>query len=217
MSTITGSTGTDEKRIHPAASEGPITTQRLYRLSVEQYDQLARAGVLTKKDRVELIEGLLVEKMTKNERHLTTTWMIQHLLNRGLPPGWFAVTESPIRLARSEPEPDVLVLRGRIQDYQAGKPRPEHLALVVEVADSSYLDDASRRRLYAEAGIPFYWIAHIPADRIEVYSDPTGLDPQPDYRTRHDYGRGDEIPVILDGRDVFRLRVEELLPAPRNP
>ena len=73
----------------------------LYRLSVEQYHRMAEAGVLKDSDRVELIEGLLVRKMTKNERHLTTSWRILYALIRGLPAGWIAVPESPLVLGQS--------------------------------------------------------------------------------------------------------------------
>jgi hypothetical protein len=183
--------------------------QSLYRLSVAQYDQLARLGVLTKEDRVELIEGLLVKKMTKNERHLTTVWLIQSALSRRLPEGWFAVTESPILLARSEPEPDVMIVRGEIRDYFRRKPTSEDVPLIVEVSDSSYADDRQRRHYYAESRIATYWIANIPARRIEVYTDPA----DGDYQTRLDHGWGDLVEFAIGDQSV-RLDVSDLMPPP---
>lgn len=194
----------------------PAAGDRLYRLSVEQYHQMARAGILTKYDRVELIEGLLVLKMTKNERHLTSSWRLLHALIRGLPDGWLAVPESPLVLGRSEPEPDILILRGRVENYDRQKPRPEDIGLVIEVSDSSYAEDRARRALFAAAGIACYWIVNIPAGRIEVHTDPTGPDAQPDYRRRRDFGRDDEIAIVLDGREALRLRVGDLLPPTEN-
>lgn len=184
----------------------------LYRLSVDQYDRMAREGILNGEDRVELVEGLLVEKMTKNERHVGTTWAVQHGLTALLPAGYFVSKEDPVRLGRSEPEPDVAVLRGRYQDYLGRKPEARDVVLLVEVADTSYAVDRAKLRLYAESGIPRCWIANLAADRIEVYSDPTGPDAQPDYRKRQDFGRGSEVPIVLEGRELARLPVDDLLP-----
>ncbi len=199
----------------PIASLKPPATlppDRLYRLSVEQYQRMAREGILTKNDRIELIEGLLVKKMTRNERHLSTTWLIQKTLEQTTPEGYFIGKEDPVLLARSEPEPDVMVLRGVLSDYFQRKPRAADAVLVVEVADSSYAEDCDKISLYAEANIPYYWIANIPAHRIEAYSDPTGPDPNPSYRRRDDYGYDDEIPLVIDGREILRIPVRDLLP-----
>jgi Uma2 family endonuclease len=192
----------------PATTSHPL---RLYRLSVAQYDEMARLGVLKKSDRVELIDGFMVEKKVKNERHVTTTWLLHLAFSRALAPGWFAVTESPIVLARSEPEPDVMIVRGRIQDYFRRKPAPGDVSLLVEVSDTTYLEDRARAAYYAESGITDYWIANIREQRIEVYSDPTGPAEAPEYRTRLDHGRDDTVPLIVEAQVVARLAVRDLL------
>jgi Uma2 family endonuclease len=192
-----------------AASSGP---GRLYRLSVAQYDKLTRLGVLTKEDHVELIDGFLVEKMPKNERHLTTTWKIDRALGRALPDGWFSATEWPILLKRSEPEPDVMVLRGSIDDYSRRKPEPADVSLLVEVADSTLLEDRARCGLFAEAGVLVYWIANIPDRQIEVYSDPSGSE----YRSHQDYGFDAEVPLVLEDQVIARLPIRDLLPRPEQ-
>lgn len=198
-------------RIHPS-----LFGDRLYRLSVEQYHRMAQAGALTEDDRVELIEGLLVRKMTKCERHISTTKLIVRAVEKVLPGGWHVAKEDPIVTARSEPEPDVAVLRGAIEDYFHRKPGPADVGLIVEVAESSYSDDVRKRVIYAEAGIPCYWIANLGADRVEVYTDPTGPDPAPDYRNRRDFGPGESVPLVLEGREVAQLAVDSLLaPRPR--
>lgn len=188
------------------------TTRSLYRLSVEQYDRMAREGILDGEDRVELIEGLLVEKMTKNERHMATTKRIVRQVQKVLPAGWHVAKEDPILTERSEPEPDVAVIRGEIEDYLCRKPSASDVALLVEVADTSYASDRAKLRLYAEAGIPCCWLANLPADRIEVYTDPTGVDAEPDYRKREDFGRDSELLLMIEGREVARLPVKDLLP-----
>src|SRR5581483_11694181 len=136
-----------------------------------------------------------------------------HALDRSLPPGWHVAKEDPVVTADSEPEPDVAVLRGEIRDYTDRKPGPEDLGLVVEVADSSLRQDRTvKKRIYARAGVPWYWIVNLLDRRLEVYSDPTGPARRPDYRTRKDYGPEDEVPLVLDDREVARLAVRDLLP-----
>lgn len=184
----------------------------LYRLSVHQYDQMARAGILDGEDRVELIDGLLVNKMTKNERHMATTKRIVREVQKALPPNFHVAKEDPIVTPRSEPEPDVAVIRGEIEDYLSRKPRADDVVLLVEVSDTTYAADRAKLRLYAEAGIPTCWIANLPSDRIEVYHDPTGPDPHPDYRHRQDFGRNTTITLLIDGQEAARLAVNELLP-----
>lgn len=206
----------------PSPNPAPAPTGRgnsggqLYRFSVEQYQHIGKAGILTPDDRVELIEGFVVEKMTKYERHIATTKMMYRSIDRNLPAGWHVGKEDPVLLNHSEPEPDVSILRGEIEDYLRRKPTGADIALVVEVADTSYAFDRRKGAIYAEAGIPIYWIANLNADRIEVYSDPTGPDPTPEYRSRADYARGAEIPLVIEGNELARLAVDSLL-APTQP
>jgi hypothetical protein len=215
---VTGATRGPESLAPPSSRTLPVTDpgDRLYRFSVEQYQQLGRAGVLSGDDRVELIEGLVVKKMTKYERHISTTKKLMRQIERALPDGWHVGKEDPIQTARSEPEPDISVLRRDIDDYLDRKPVAADIALVVEVADSSYHDDRRKRAIYAEASIPISWIVNLNADRIEVYSEPTGPDPSPEYRSRRDYPIGEEIPLVIDAREVARLPVATLL-APTGP
>jgi Uma2 family endonuclease len=184
---------------------------RLYRISVEQYDTMARAGVLSREDRVELVEGLLVRKMTKNERNLTTAWLIQEALRAAVPDGWFVVGEWPIVLPRSEPEPDVMVVRGGVRDYLSRKPGANEVALVVEVADTSYDDDRARLAVYGGSNVPRYWIANLGARRIEAHTNPSGPGEMPGYGTRADYGPGSEITLDLGPDRVLRFRIDDLL------
>lgn len=86
------------------------------------------------------------------------------------------------------------------------------MALLVEVSDSSLDEDPTRAPLFAEAGIPTYWIANILDRRIEVYSDPAGAE----YRSRSEYVMDAEVPLVLDGREVARLAVRDLLPPPEK-
>ncbi len=111
----------------------------LYRLSLEQYEAMVDSGIFTGRDKVQLINGYLVAKMTQNTPHATADDLCGDLLNRVIPPGWYVRAAKPIRLPTesSEPEPDRCVVRGGIRDYSARHPEPADIALAVEVADSS--------------------------------------------------------------------------------
>ena len=193
----------------------PTIVDRLYRLSVEQYHAMAEAGILKTRDRVVLLEGLLVAKMTKHQPHIIATDLTQSALIGALPPGWYVSMQNPITIpgSSSEPEPDIQVVRGGPRDYQGRRVTPGDVALVIEVADSSVREDqTTMKAIYASASIPIYWILNLPAGRLEVYSDPTGPDPSPDYRRRSEHGPDDVVPLVLDGQEVARLAVRDLFP-----
>ena len=205
------------------ARPSPISTppatvrvvDRLYRLTVEQYHAMAEAGILGKQDRIVLLEGLLVTKMTKHQPHILATGLVQDSLTQAIPAGWFVEMQDPITIAGSQsaPEPDAKIVRGSRRDFQGRRVTPADVGLVVEVADSSvHEDQTTMKAIYAAASIPFFWLLNLPANRVEVYSDPTGPDPSPDYRRRSDHGPDDAIPLILDGREVARIAVRDLLP-----
>jgi Uma2 family endonuclease len=184
----------------------------LSRLSVAQYHQMIEQNPLTPKDRVELLLGLLVHEMPEKQPYNTTSGKFGDGLIRLLPPGWYVAREEAVWAANdSEPEPDVTVVRGSRNDYPDTPPQGRDVARVV--ADSSLACDKSeKKRIYAAAGIPYYWLANLPERRIEVYSDSIGPEQWPDYRRRTDHAPGDVVPVVLDGVEVGWLAVRELLP-----
>ena len=190
-----------------------VPTDLIWRLSVSQYHDMIRTGILTEDDPVELLEGWLVTKMPKNPRHSLTTQLTREALARLLPASWYVDAQEPITLEDSEPEPDVVVVRGDRRQYLDRHPGPQDVTLVVEVADTTLQRDRTlKKRLYAAARIPVYWIVNLPENRFEVYTDPTGPADQSDYRQRQDYGPSDEVPLVIEGREVSRLAVQELLP-----
>lgn len=190
-----------------------VPTDLVWRLSVDQYHAMIHAGILTDDDPVELLDGWLVFKMPKKPPHILVTLLIRQALERLVPAGWYVNTQEPITTNDSEPEPDVVVIRGEPRDYLDHHPGPHHVALVVEVADTTLPRDRGlKKRLYALAGIPVYWIANLPETQFEVYTDPSGPAAQPDYGQRQEYGPSDALPVVIEGVEVGRLAVRELLP-----
>jgi len=187
----------------------------LYRLSLHQYHRMTEVGALTTDDRVELLGGQLVAKMPMNSPHRRVTRKVRVAVDRVLPPGWYSDEQKAVTLplVGSEPEPDLQVTRGDPDDYPDSHPGPGDLGLVVEVADSTLArDQRLKSRLYARENIPVYWIVNLAAMRLEVYTDPSGPVDDPGYRNRHDYAPDDDVPLILDGREVGRIPVRDLLP-----
>ena len=184
---------------------------RLYRLSIEQYHRMIEAEVIGPDDRVELLEGLLVAKMGTNPPHIIATDLITLLMTRILPAGWFLSMGNPVTLetTSSEPEPDAKIVRGHPRDYRDRKPGPGDVGVVIEVSDSTLRTDRTvKKRIYARDAVPFYWMLNLVDHRLEVFSEPEGAD----YKTHQIYGPEDTVPLILDGREVARIAVKDLLP-----
>jgi Uma2 family endonuclease len=190
-----------------------VPTDLIWRLSVNQYHQMVRAGILTEEDPVELLAGWLVPKMPKNPPHRVATRLLRQALERVVPAGWYVDSQEPITTADSEPEPDVVVVRGETRQYLDRHPGPQDVALVIEVADTTLQRDRMlKQRIYAAAGIPVYWIVNLLDNQLEVYTAPSGSVQQPDYRQCQHYGLSDTVLVVIDGVEAGPIAVRELLP-----
>jgi Uma2 family endonuclease len=185
---------------------------RTHRFTVEEYERLTEIGVLTSNDRVELIEGWIVDKMTQYPPHASAVTRINRLLARLLPDEWLLRVQAPIRLKRSEPEPDFAIVPGPDEKWDGRHPQPQDIALLIEVADSSLLDDRARKGiLYAQARIAEYWIVNLVHSRIEVYTLPkTGKNPA--YRHHHDFQKSDRVRLVVGGQKIADLRVSDFIP-----
>jgi hypothetical protein len=183
------------------------------RFTVDEYHGMIQAGILTEDDPVELLEGWIVWKMPHNPLHDATVDIARELLQGRLPPDWRVRVQSAITLPDSEPEPDLTVVPGPASLYFHRHPGPGDIALLVEVADTSLNRDRNDKgNLYARANIIAYWIVNLVDRHIEVYSNPTGPDPNPVYRQRQDYRPGDNVPLVIDGKEIAQLPVTEFLP-----
>ena len=190
-----------------------VPTEPVWRFSVAQYHQMIRLGILTDDDPVELLEGWIIHKMPKNPPHRAATNLTRSALEEIVPKGWYVDAQEPITLDDSQPEPDVVVVRGNTRDYLDRHPGSQDLALIVEIADSTLeRDRTSKKRLYARAGIPVYWIVNLPEQKLEVYTEPIDLADVPTYQQRQDYSLSDEVAVAIEGKEVGRLTVRDLLP-----
>jgi hypothetical protein len=144
------------------------------RFTVEEYYRMGEAGILGPAERVELIEGEIVNKPVIGPRHAAC---VAELTRRFvLAAGERAVLwpQNPITISRdSVPEPDIALLRPRRDHYASDVVRPQDVLLVVEVADTSYRYDRDvKLRLYARAGITESWIVDLEHDGVEVFRQP---------------------------------------------
>jgi Uma2 family endonuclease len=197
----------------PPVTAAAVPHDFILRLSVKQYHQMIESGILTDDDQVELLEGWLVYKMAKTPPHRLATGLVREALAAVVPAGWYVDSQEPITLADSEPEPDGVIVRGARRDYLRRHPGPEDVALVVEVANATLERDRGvKKKLYAQAAIPAYWIINLAERQCEVYTQPSGPTDEPDYRVRQNYKPGEEVPVVVAGREVGRLSVGEILP-----
>jgi hypothetical protein len=146
------------------------------RFDVHDYYRMAKAGILHEDDRVELIEGEILEMAPIGSRHMGCVDRLNWLLSQQLIPAETIVhIQGPVRLSTdSEPQPDLAVLRYRDDFYTLRHPGADEVFLLVEVADSSLdYDTEVKVPLYARAGIPEVWVIDLNARAIEVYRKPS--------------------------------------------
>jgi len=141
----------------------------LRRLSVAQYHQLGELGVLTPDDKVELLEGWIVEKMNQRPIHGYLVRLLSEWFQSRLPAGYIVRCQLPITTQQSEPEPDVAIVVGVHQDYCDRHPVGEECWLVIEVADTSVERDRAKAAIYQSAQVNEYWIVNISSKFVERY------------------------------------------------
>lgn len=191
-----------------------IPTFPIQKISVARYHQMIERGVYSEDDKVELIEGYIVPKMSQKPPHGGTVQNVEKKILRRLPTGWTTRSQAPITLPDSEPEPDVVAAKGDEAAYFTRHPKAADIGLLIEVSESTLKSDrGEKKRVYARAGIPVYWIVNLADHLIEVYTQPSGPTESPDYAFRQDFARDDTIPLVLDGVVVASLPVSDLLPS----
>ena len=139
----------------PTITPSPSLASGLYRLTVRQYDRMIDDGTIAEDNRVELIEGLLVNKMGRKRLHIVADNKGLRLLSSIVPRGWYVAKEDPIVVSDwNEPEPDLAIVRGQAEDYIEHDVTAADVALVVEIAESSLAaDQTDMARVYAVSGI----------------------------------------------------------------
>jgi Uma2 family endonuclease len=140
----------------------------------EEYHRMAETGILKPTDRVELIRGEIVQMSPPGRRHVAFVNNLNQRLVLRLAGRAIVSVQNPVAVSDdSEPQPDLAVLRTRVIPYKDAEITTEDVGLLIEVADSSLAYDRSTKlRLYAEAGVPEYWVVDVTAEAVEVYRAP---------------------------------------------
>jgi Uma2 family endonuclease len=172
----------------------------------ETYMRAAEVGIFGDL-RVELIDGEVLTMSPMGSRHSTTVSRVQGELQAIFSQGFYVRTQMAVDLeARSQPEPDVAVVSGSIDDYDDH--HPSRAMLIVEVADTSLRYDRKiKSKVYASAGLEDYWIVNLEDEVVEIYRKP---DAQLGYKEKLIAGRGEKISPLAAPSAV--IEVDRLLP-----
>jgi len=143
-------------------------------LTVEAYHRMGEVGILAPDERVELIEGEVVEMAPIGSRHSGMVGRLTRLLVQAAGSRAVVFVQNPVRLSRtSEPQPDFAVLRPRADDYQSAHPGPGDVLLLVEIAESSLKYDRELKApLYAAHAIPELWVVDVGEKVLWRYREP---------------------------------------------
>ena len=169
---------------------------------------MGEAGILNPGERVELIDGEVVAMPPIGSQHAGNVDYFSEVFARYAPGRFHVRTQNPIHLDdRSEPQPDVALVRRRDDYYTGSHPTPVDVLLVIEVADSTLeYDREVKAHLYGRAGIPETWVKNLPEDCIERFTEP-GVE---GYARHSVHRRGETLtPASLPD---LELSVADLLP-----
>jgi Uma2 family endonuclease len=199
-------------KVKASSKRGTTPHERLY--SVEEYHRMADAGVFAPDERVELLEGRVIVMAAQNTPHAIAVSRTDHILRRVFPQRSFGVwVSAPLQFPAidSEPEPDLSILRGPLEDHldrQNPRRKPSTALLVIEVSDTTLVEDRGRKKqIYAKAGIEDYWIVNLVDSVLEVHRSPEGSS----YSSVRVLRPGESIAPLAAPRNR-KIRVADLLP-----
>jgi Uma2 family endonuclease len=164
-----------------------------FRFTISQYHQMSEAGILSENDKVELINGEIIEMSPIGRRHTACVNRLNSVFSQLLGKKVIVAVQNPILLNNlSEPEPDIALLKPRTDFYESGHPQPQDIFLLIEVADSSIEYDRDVKiPLYASSGITEVWLVDIYQQVIIVYRYPT----ENGYRDIQTLSRGEKLSI----------------------
>ncbi len=187
------------------AQRPPASSNRAHhRWTVADLERMLGSGLLDETDRVELIEGELIDMAPIGSRHANLVDVIAQLLVRRLPPGYRVRVQNPIRLGElSEPQPDIAVVRDR--SYAAAHPEAADVLLLIEVADTTLeIDRDIKLPLYARHGVPECWLVDVAGSQLSIHREPA----EGEYRRIHRPTLGETLRLL--SADGPELRVAEV-------
>lgn len=187
----------------------PIQWQPSMRLlTTSEYEQMIAAGIFKEDDRVELLEGVIVEMSPKGMKHATSTDRAARHFIRTLGDRVIVRNQNPILLNDySEPEPDLVLAAPEEAEYSFRHPQPEDIYLILEVADTTLSYDRNSKGMsYAKSGIIQYLILNLNEMEIEDYQEPSA----DGYRQKQTYKAGQNFKLVAFPN--ITVKVRDLLP-----
>jgi Uma2 family endonuclease len=180
-----------------------------WRFTLEEYRQIRDSGILDDGPRFEFLDGWIVPKMTQGTQHAVIVHLIQKWLSGAVPDVWEVRVQSAVESAENEPEPDVTVVLGPATRYLDHHPTGSEIGLLIEVADSSLVKDRRKARIYADGGVPNYWLVNLIDRQVEVFRNPLpeGLG----YRDQHIAFKDETLEAALDENTLITMPVCEVL------
>ena len=187
----------------PALLEDPAIRQRAFSFTVARYHTLGEQGLIP--EQVELLEGVIIGKLPKSPLHSFLVMRLLKWLQKVIDSDRDVRVEQPITCRDSEPEPDLAVIRGQLEDYVQAHPHTAEL--VIEIAVSSAEIDRRKTAIYAAAEVVEYWIVLPEKHQIEVH---TGL-VNAQYTLRRLFSEGQTVQSEV--LPAFQVDLDELFPA----
>ena len=144
------------------------------RITTDRYQKMVATGVLTKYDRIELIEGEMLNMAPIGPKHATVADRLARLFMLAVHDAAIVSCGRPVNLGDfSDPQPDVMLLKPRLDDYSNAHPSAADVLLLIEVSDSTLtFDQSTKLSLYARYGVSEYWVVDVEGKRIVVYREP---------------------------------------------
>ncbi|MCD9188849.1 MAG: Uma2 family endonuclease [Pyrinomonadaceae bacterium] len=178
-----------------------------FQFTVDDFNAMTEQGMFRPTDRLELIEGEIIEISPIGRLHARCVDLLNHFLNKYTAENVIIRAQSPIILDDlSEPQPDISILRFQADFYKQSHPKAADILLIIEVSDSTVEYDRTLKfPKYASAKIPEAWLINLEAERIEVHSNPK----ENIYGMVKIYQRGEE--VLSETMPELKLKADDIL------
>ena len=185
-----------------------VFTPTRFKLTVGDYHRLGQVGILTETNRVELIEGELIEMAPIGAMHMTLVNRLNKFLVLAVGDRGVVSIQNPVTLSlHSEPQPDIAILSQGAESAAPAVPHAHDVMLLIEVADTTLnYDRTTKLKIYAQAGVSEVWIVNVQDKCIETYQEPTATG----YMRKQDFGHHDVVSpvalpqVMLEVGEIFR-------------
>lgn len=204
--------------IETSTSVQPLTgnfngqTLKLRQITVEEYDAMIENGVFDENDQIELLNGVIIEKMPKGTKHATLNDIIATYLINRLGEKVCVKNQNPIWLDEfSEPEPDIVLAKPPFERYFDAHPTPNEIFLILEIADSTLgYDRNTKGAAYSRAGIRQYLLLNVQEKTLEDYREP-GAD---GFQSKQTYRAGQTFNLVAF--PDISLNVDDFLPVEKG-